>query len=179
MAKVTSFALPIAFKRTTFSLSKIGNGGELRFYRTSGIISTVDGIESKLSGVFIKELDVGISRKMVGQVLANIQFVNGTMLGKFIIDIPIEVFKMVYDVLLRNGRRWQTLFGSKRDELVWRNVEVMQKQGWAEQGLMMDARAAITVPARANLEVEWTVDFVLLCAIDGSEMLRHTDAGQE
>lgn len=71
------------------------------------------------------------------------------------------------------------MLGSDGDELVWRNVKIMQKQGRTEQGLMMDAGAAVSVPARTYLEVEWTVDLILFCAIDGSEMLRHDDPDQE
>ena len=53
------------------------------------------------------------------------------------------------------------------------DVEVLQNDGLAEGGLIVDPGAAFTVAAGANLEVEGAVDLVLLGAEDGGEVLRH------
>ena len=53
------------------------------------------------------------------------------------------------------------------------DVEVLQHDGLAEGGLIVDPGAALTVAAGANLEVEGAVDLVLLGAEDGGEVLRH------
>ena len=55
------------------------------------------------------------------------------------------------------------------------DVEVLQHDGLAEGGLIVDPGAALTVAAGANLEVEGAVDLVLLGAEDGGEVLRHDD----
>ena len=55
------------------------------------------------------------------------------------------------------------------------DVEVLQNDGLAEGGLIVDPGAALTVSAGANLEVEGAVDFVLLSAENGGEVLRHDE----
>lgn len=52
-------------------------------------------------------------------------------------------------------------------------VEVGQEDGLRVRGLDVLARAAVAVPARADLVVEGAVDFVLLCAEDGGEIRGH------
>ena len=56
------------------------------------------------------------------------------------------------------------------------DVEVLQHDGLAEGGLVVDPGAALAVAARADLEVEGAVDLVLLRAEDGGQVLRHPQA---
>jgi hypothetical protein len=61
--------------------------------------------------------------------------------------------------------------------VLWVLVQVRQQDGLAVRGLDMLARAAVAVPARADLVVEAAVYFVLLRAEDGGEVVGHGDGG--
>lgn len=52
-------------------------------------------------------------------------------------------------------------------------IHVGQQQSGTDSGPVVQSGAAIPVPARANLEIKWTVDAILLCPEDGGEMLCH------
>lgn len=56
---------------------------------------------------------------------------------------------------------------------MWVDVQVLQDNGLTECGLVVDPGASIAVTAGPDLEVEGTVDFVLLGTENGSQVLGH------
>lgn len=52
-------------------------------------------------------------------------------------------------------------------------VHVGEQERGADARLRVEAGAAVAVPARADLEVEWTINPVLLSTKNGRQVLRH------
>ena len=56
------------------------------------------------------------------------------------------------------------------------DVKILQHDGLAEGGLVVDPGTSLAVAAGADLEVEGAIDLVLLGTEDGGQVLRHPEA---
>lgn len=52
------------------------------------------------------------------------------------------------------------------DDLIGSLIEILKKNGLAEEGLVVHAGTTVAMTTGANLVVKRTVDFVLFCAVD-------------
>lgn len=96
---------------------------------------------------------------MVGEVVTDIKAFDISILGELIKEVFIELLEMVVDL----ARVYGLPVGiNARCYHVGPLVHVRKKNCWAYAGLCVETRAPITVPARADLEVERAIHPVFL-----------------
>lgn len=169
MHKVTiiaTLALAISLKRAAFAFPKVCDGGKLGLDESTGVPPSLKGLQGILRRFFISELDVSIAGKMVSQILADPQFVDGTEVVHLLVDVEIEVVEVVLDVVRGDLRGRETLGCGGGEDLIGGLVEVLQEDGLAEERLVVDAGAAVAMTTGADLVVEGAVDLVLFRAVD-------------
>jgi len=101
---------------------------------------------------------------MIIIIIANHHLLDLTILAHLAPEVLVEGIEMVLQL-----RRVHFDLGVVGGVL----VKVREEDCLAVGGLDVFARAAVTVAAGANFIVERAVDFVLLCAKDGGEVVRH------
>lgn len=107
---------------------------------------------------------------MVGEVVADVEALDLAELGELLEDVLVEVLEVVLDLARVDGLALGVDPGSYH---VGALVHVGEEESRRDCGAVVQARAAVAVSARADLEVKRAVDAVLLCTEDGRQVLRH------
>ena len=111
---------------------------------------------------------------VIGEVVTNIQALNGAVLAELLEEIFVEVVEVILHLVGVKGLGlWLIGVGDNVHVHVGPLVHVRQNQRWANCGLRVKPGAPVAVPARADLEVERTVHPVLLRPEYRCQVLRH------
>lgn len=121
--------------------------------------------------LFLSKLSINIPNHMVSKVVTDIQALKFTILAQFLEKILIKILK----VLLHLARIERVTLGvNAGGDHIGTLVHVGEKERRADAGLGVEARTPVTVPARTDLEVEWTVHPIFLRSENGRQVLRHS-----
>jgi len=157
---------------TTAGLSEVGDRRELGVDRGTVVPSIVQICDS-LGGVFfLPKLDVHVADQVVTQVVANVHFLD---LAVFILHLHEDVLEEVVIVLLEFHVRYHRGRIGRGRCILRVPVAVLQDYGLGEGGFVVKSRARSAVTTGTDLEVERTVDLVLLCPEDGCQVFGHFD----
>jgi len=107
---------------------------------------------------------------VVGEVVAYIEAFDFSVLGELFEEILIELLEVVLDLARVDGVAVGIDAGGYH---VGALVHVGEENGGTYAGLCVEARAAIPVPTRADLEVERAIYPVLLRPEYRRQVLRH------
>ena len=107
---------------------------------------------------------------MISKVVADIEAFDFTVLGELLEEILIELLEVVLDLARVDGVAVGVDAGGYH---VGALVHVGEQNGGAYAGLRVEAGAPISVPTRADLEVERAIHPVLLRPENRCQMLRH------
>mmetsp|Transcript_32089 Transcript_32089/g.84007 ORF Transcript_32089/g.84007 Transcript_32089/m.84007 type:complete len:806 (-) Transcript_32089:83-2500(-) len=150
---------------------EVGDGAELSEDRPSAVEAPHQRLERSLCILLLAKLCVDVASQVVGEVLADAELLElATDISELLKYVLVELLEVVLQhllVLLHHLARLRIVH-------LWRrHVHVLEQDRLAEDGAVVDARAAIAVAAGTHLQVEGAVDLVLLSAKDLCEMLRH------
>lgn len=100
---------------------------------------------------------------VIGEIVANIEALNGAILAELFEEIFIEVVEVILYLVGVEGLGLGLIRVSDDVHVhVGPLIHVGENEGWAYSGLCVEPRTPVTVPASADLEVERTVNPVLL-----------------
>lgn len=100
---------------------------------------------------------------MISEVITNIEAFNITILRQLFKQILIEFFKVVLDPARVDGLAVDVDAGSDHVRAL---VHVGEENGGADAGFGVEPGATIAMSACSDLEVEWAIHSVFLCAED-------------
>lgn len=143
---------------------KISNNGATR------VESTLKSLQGGGRLVFLLELHIDVANHVVSEIIADVEALDLPEFAKFFEDVFVEVLEVLLDLAGVDGL---ALGVDAWGDHVRTLIHVGQKEGWGDCGPVVKARAAIPMPASPDLEVEWAVHAVLLCAENRSQVLRH------
>lgn len=111
---------------------------------------------------------------VIGEIIADIQALNRAVLAELLEEILVEVVEVILDLVGVEGLGLGLIgVGDDVHVHVGPLVHVRQNQRWADCGLRVEPRTPVAVPASADLEVERTVNPVLLRTEYRCQVLRH------
>lgn len=160
----------VLLKLPTRGLAEVGDGGEVGDDGAGVVESSVERVESLGGLVLLAKLDVDVADHVVGEIVADIEALDLTELCELREYVLIEVLEVLLDLARVQGLPLR--IHAWRDH-VRALVHVRQQQRRRDARPVVQPGAPVAVPARADLEVERTVDAVLLRPEDRCEMLRH------
>jgi len=149
---------------------KISNSGEVNNNRAARVKAALKGCMSCSCLIFLPELDIDIAYHVISKVVADIEVLNLTKLAQLLIDVLIEILKMLLH-LLRINRLALSI--NPRGYHIRALIHVSKHKSWRYGWPVVQAGAAIPMTTSPNLEVKRAVDPVLLSAKDRSQVLRH------
>lgn len=152
------------------SFTKICNWREVDNDRAACIKPSAKILKRISCMLFLPKLYIHISDHVISYVVTDIQILNISVLAQLLKQILIEILKVVLDLA---GVEILGLGVDAGSEHVGALVHVGEEKGGADGGLRVEARAAVAMPARADLEVERAVHSVLLRTEYGRQVLRH------
>jgi hypothetical protein len=85
------------------SLTEVCHRGVLHNNRAARVKAALKGIVSSYCLLFLPELDIDIADHVVGEVVTYIQGLNLAKLAQLLVDILIEVLKMLLHLLRSNS----------------------------------------------------------------------------
>jgi len=163
IAETTSHtALPTIQPAASFA--EIGDGRKLAVDGARGVPARVQRIASFLRAVFVFETCVDVANEMIIIVITYNHLLNLPKLAHLAPEILIESIEMV----LKLARIHLVLWVVRRVL-----VQVRQEDGLRVRRFDVFSRAAVAVPAGADLVVERAIYFVGFGAEDGREVVRH------
>ncbi|RHN75401.1 hypothetical protein MtrunA17_Chr2g0320811 [Medicago truncatula] len=98
---------------------------------------------------------------MISEIITNIKTFNITILRQFIKQILIKLFKMILNFPWINRLSMNI---DTRSNHIRTLVHVGEEDSRAYAWLSVETRTSIAVTTCSDLEVEWTVNAVFLCA---------------
>lgn len=104
---------------------------------------------------------------MVSEIITDIQALNISVFAELLKKILIEIFKVILDLAGVEGLRLRGGIDAG-SEHIGALVHVGEEKSRADAGLGVEPGATIAVPAGSDLEVERTVDSILLRSEYGS-----------
>jgi hypothetical protein len=151
-------------------LAEICDRREIGDNRPARVEPALQSLQGGGGLVLLLELNVDVTDHVVGKIVADVEALDLAELVKLLEDILIEVLEVLLDLarvdrLALRVHSW----GDHVRPLVHVGEEERRRDG----GPVVEARAPISVAARANFEVERAVDAVLLGAEDRCQVLRH------
>jgi len=149
------------------SFAEIRHRRELHVQLSARVVAAGQGLLAFSCVLLIFELDVDIAHHVVAQVLAHVALFNLAMLGELLVDLLVEFVKVFLDLFTVKAV-WITSRSRHCGSGV--HPHVFDNQGLGEWGLVVLARAPVTVPAGADLEVEGAVHAIFLGAVDTSQV---------
>ena len=160
----------ILLELPTRGLTEVGDGGEIGNNGTRVVESPMECVEGFCSLVLLAELNIDVADHVVGEVVADVEALDVAEFGEFGEDVLVEVLEVLLDLAGVEGLALRVDAGSDH---VGALVHVGEEEGRGDAGTVVEARAAVAVAARADLEVERAVHAVLLRAEDRCKVLRH------
>lgn len=151
-------------------LAEVGDRRELGNDGTAGVEPPLQRLEGLGGLVLLPEGDIHVADEVVSEVVADVQVLHLAVLAELVEDVLIEVLEVTLDLAGFDG---VALRVEARGDHVRALVHVAEQQGRRDGGTVVQARAAVAVAARADLEVERAVHAVLLRAEDRREVLSH------
>ena len=121
----------------------------------------------------VLELDVDVPHQVIAQVVAHVHLLDLAVGVLALAENLLEEVVVVLLHLLVSDAGGEVAAVGRLGGVLGIDVEVLDHQGLGEGRLVVDAAAAVAVPAGADLEVEAAVDLILLRAEDGGEVLGH------
>lgn len=151
--------------------AKVGHGREVGDYGATIVEAALQRLKSGGGLILLLELDIYVADHVIGEVVADVEALDLAELGELLEDVLVEVLEMLLDLARVEGLALGVDAGGDH---VGPLVHVGQQQRGTDGRAVVQARAAVTVAASADLEIEGAVDAILLCAEDGSQVLRHS-----
>uniref|UniRef100_A0A8R7QDS9 Uncharacterized protein n=1 Tax=Triticum urartu TaxID=4572 RepID=A0A8R7QDS9_TRIUA len=151
-------------------LPEVGDGRELSNDGAARVEPPLQRLERLGGLVLLPELHVDVADEVVGEVVADVQVLDLAVLAELVEDVLVEVLEVALDL---DGVDGVALRVHARGDHVGALVHVAEQQRGRDGRLVVQAGAAVAVPARADLEVERAVHAVLLRAEDRREVLGH------
>jgi len=157
---------------TTTGLTEVSDGSEFSVDGPATEPTVVQVVDGLLGVLLLLELDVHVADKMVTKVVTHVHLLNLSVfilaLNKHILE---EVVVMFLHLLVRHVGEMGAVSGLCGVLRV--DVQVLQQNCLGESWFIVDPRAPISVGAGAHLKVKGTIYFVLLCAKNTGQILRH------
>lgn len=160
----------VLLKLPTRGLAEVGDGREISDDGAGVVEPSVERVKGLGGLVLLAELDVDVADHVVGEIVADIEALDLTELCELREDVLVEVLEVLLDLARVQGLPLRIHAG--RDH-VGALVHVRQQQRGRDAWPVVQPRAPVAVAAGADLEVEGTVDAVLLRPEDRCQMLRH------
>lgn len=151
--------------------AKVGHRREVGDYGATIVEAALQRLKSGSGLILLLELDIYVADHVIGEVVADVEALDLAELGELLEDVLVEVLEMLLDLARVEGLALGVDAGGDH---VGPLVHVGQQQRGTDGWAVVQARAAVTVAASADLEIEGAVDAVLLCAEDGRQVLRHS-----
>ena len=120
--------------------------------------------------ILLAELDVDVSDHVVSKIIADVEALDVAELRELLEDILVEVFEVLLDLARVERLAVRVDAGGNHVRAL---VHVGEEESWGDRRAVVEAGAAVAVAARSDLEIEWTVDAVLLCSEYRCKVLRH------
>lgn len=160
----------ILLELPTRGLAKIRDGGEISDDWACVVESPTKRVKRLGGLVLFAELNIDVADHVIGEVVADVEAFDFAEFGELGEDILVEVLEVLLDLAGVEGLALRVDAGSDH---VGALVHVGEEEGRGDAGTVVEARAAVAVAARADLEVERAVHAVLLRAEDRCKVLRH------
>jgi hypothetical protein len=167
---VATTVAAVLLKLPTGCFTEVGHRRILNNYRAARVKAPLKSIVCCSCLFFLPELDIDIPNHVVSKVITNIQILNLAKLAQLLINVLIEVLKMLLHLLRINGL---ALSINSRGYHIRALIHVSKHKSWRYSWPVVQTRAAIPMTTSPNLEVKRAVDPVLLSAKDRSQVLRH------
>lgn len=167
---ISAAVAAVLLKLPTRGLAEVGDRGEVGDDGAGVVEPSVERLEGLGGLVLLAELDVDIADHVVGEIVADIEALDLAELCELREDVLVEVLEVLLD--LARVQRLPLRIHPRRDH-VGTLVHVGQQQRWRDAWPVVQPRTPVAVPARADLEVERTVDAILLRPEDRCQVLRH------
>ena len=167
---VATTVAAVLLKLPTGRFPEVSHRRILHNYRAARIIAALKSIVCCSCLFFLPELDIDIPNHVVSKVVADIEVLNLTKLAQLLIDVLVEILKMLLH-LLRINRLALSI--NPRGYHIRALIHVSKHKSWRYGWPVVQAGAAIPMTTSPNLEVKRAVDPVLLSAKDRSQVLRH------
>jgi hypothetical protein len=169
IAVPTSVAV-VLFELPARSLAEIGDRREIGYNRPARVEPALQSLQGGGGLVLLLELDVDVADHVVGEIVADVEALHLAELVKLLEDVLVEGLEVLLDLARVDGLALGVHAGGDHVRPL---VHVGEEDRRRDRGPVVEARAPISVAARSNLEVERTVDAVLLGAEDRCQVLRH------
>ena len=163
VAETSALARPLLIL-TTFGLSEVSHGGILRHDHPPAVVSSIHAFHSLLCLLLVMVLHVEVADHVVTDVVSDdhlFDLAKLRHLHKHFLVEGLEVLDSLDEVLL-----WDVSTVGEGDRRIWVLIHCLEAHGLAKGWLVMDSSARVSVPTRADFEVEGTVDFVLFSTKD-------------
>ena len=138
---------------------EIGNDG------TPRIKPTLQSLQSGCGLILFLKLNIDVANHVISKVVTNVEAFNLAKLAEFLKEILEEILKVLLDLARVEGLAICIDTGGDH---VGSLVHVGEEECWGDGRTVVETRAAVTVTASANLEVEGTVHSVLFGTKDRS-----------
>jgi len=155
---------------STTRFSEVGDWRELSVNWSSSEPSVVQIPHGFVGILFPTELYVDVANQVIPEIVANVHLLD---LPIFVLEFHENILEKVIEVELSlfvghgYDARHRGLSSVRRlGGVLGVLVQVLEEDGLGKGGLVVEPRAPVAVSTGSDLEVEGTVDFVLLCAED-------------
>jgi hypothetical protein len=171
-----AIASPVAcvlFILTTCGFPEISHWREVQNDGSACVESATQCIQGRSSVLFLSKFYVDVADHVVCKVVANVEIFDFSIFAELLKNVFVEILKVLLKFARIRLLNVPVLIHAAVKPRVGRLIHVRQQQSLTRRRPVVKARAAVAMTADANLEVERTVDTVLLRAEDGGKMLRH------
>lgn len=158
---VATTVAAVLLKLPAGCLTEVCHRGVLHYDRAARVEAALKGIVSSDCLLFLPELDIDIPDHVVSKVVTHIQGLNLAELAQLLVDILIEVLKVLLHLLWSNSH---TLGINSRGDHIRPLVHVSKHNSWRCGWPVVQTGATIPMTASSNLEVKGAVDPILLRA---------------
>lgn len=155
----------VLLKLPASGLAEISDRGEIHDDGAAGVEPPLQGLEGGAGLLLLLELDINITDHVVSEVIADVEALDLAELAELLEDVLVEVLKVLLDLA---GVDRLSLWVDARGDHVGTLVHVGEEEGRGDGGPVVEAGAAVAVPASSDLEVEGAIHTVLLRAEDRS-----------
>jgi hypothetical protein len=146
---------------STTRLSEIGDRTQLGIHRSRSIPSRIQTVNGLLRVVFIFKTSIHISNQVISNVIADMHFLEFAVFAEFRVKVFVKGVKVLLDLLFIEGVS-RSMFGIMVDV----SAEDCLRVVWFD----VLSRTTFAVTTGADFVIERTVDFVLLCSEDVSNV---------
>lgn len=167
---VTASVAAVLLELAACGLAEVGDRREIGDDGAAVVEPALERLQGGGGVVLLLELDVDVANHVVGEIVADVEALDLAELAELLKDILVEVLEVLLD-LARVDRL--ALGVDSGGDHVGPLVHVRQEQSRRDRRPVVEAGAAVTVAAGADLEVEGAVHAVLLGAENRCQVLRH------